>query len=270
MRYIEYFSRISDLGSNDRTGNEYESSYSTDNHRKLGFPEHVVSKALKNAIKSREFEIQMYWNRAKYFWLFVSALWVAYGKLLYDWGYLDGLFKSNLYQYSTLLVLSCAGLGLSVAWYFVNKGSKFWQENWEYQINFLENEIIGKSYKTIFSDRKINDRSEFDQSLFGSFPFSVSKINVTIAFSSAVLWLVSANIWVLLISLKAQISSKILGTSCCWLVSMLVFNLICAISACVFSKISKSSFSKHDPIDKHLVIRDEHNEDQLVAHQRIL
>ena len=106
-------------------------TFASDNQKKIVFPGHLVEKALKNAIKSREFEIQMYWKRASYFWLFVSALWVAYGKLLYDWGYLDGLQKDNPFQYTTLFLLSCVGLGLSVAWYFVNKGSKFWQENWE-------------------------------------------------------------------------------------------------------------------------------------------
>lgn len=222
-------------------------NYASENHRTLGFPRYVVERALKNAIKSREFEIQMYWKRASYFWLFVSALWVAFGKLLLDWGYLDGLNKDNLYQFSTLLVLSFTGLGLSVAWYFVNKGSKFWQENWEYQINFLENEIIGKSYKTILSDRNINVRSEFNQSWFGSFPFSVSKINVIIAFSSAILWFVSTNYWASKLILNKLFYYRMQGLVWWWLVSILLLNLILAIVASIFINISKSSFDPQDP-----------------------
>lgn len=264
MKFFECF-----FSKSFETSNEKDLSFSSDNHRKLEFKKHVVKQALKNAIKSREFEIQMYWKRASYFWLFVSTLWVAYGKLLYDWGYLDGSFKFNqynhfsLYQYSTLFVLSCVGFGLSVAWYFVNKGSKFWQENWEFQINLLENEIIGPSYKTILSEKDIKDRSFFKQSLLGSFPYSVSKINVSIAFSSAILWLLSSNIWVV------QLTRKIFATSC-WLLSNIVFTVICMLFVYVFSKLTKSSFKKHDADDFNIVLKDEQSQAELIVHQRIL
>jgi len=269
MKFIGYFSSKSDVTSNDETVNEKDLTYSSNNHKTLGFPEHVVNKALKNAIMSREFEIQMYWKRASYFWLFVSALWVAFGKLLYDWGYLDGSFIHNLdkystlYQYSTLLVLSCAGLGLSVAWYFVNKGSKFWQENWEYQISFLENEIIGKSYKTVLSDRKIRDRYFFHQKWLGSFPYSVSKINVFIALTSAFLWLVSANLWVV------KLSSKILNGKCCWFIEVIIFSGVSILLVYIFSSISKSTFKNHDKDDFDLVLGENHNKAKLDVHQRI-
>ncbi len=225
-------------------------TYTSKNHRKLGFPRHVVEKALENAIKNREFEIQMYWKRATYFWLFVSALWVALGKLLYDWHFLDGSLQNNPYQFATLFVLSCAGMGLSFAWYMVNKGSKFWQENWEYQINFLENEIEGPSYKTILSDCKIHRRNGFKQECFGSFPFSVSKINVIIAYSNVVLWLISVNVWFLLLLFHEHVAAVISGlhpvlksqidSSPTYLYA--VFNAIVMLALLYFSKISRSGF----------------------------
>lgn len=233
-------------------GNETSNdpTYLSKNHRKLEFPKHEIEKALENAIKNREFEIQMYWKRATYFWLFVSALWVALGKLLYDWHFLDGSQQNNPYQFATLFVLSCAGMGLSFAWYMVNKGSKFWQENWEYQINFLENEIMGPSYKTILSDCTIYRRNSFQQECFGSFPFSVSKINVIIAYSNVVLWLISVNVWFLLL-LSHKVVSAIISGLHPMLKSLVdssptflyaAFNIIIMLALFYFSKISRSGF----------------------------
>ncbi|OQB91405.1 MAG: hypothetical protein BWX83_00560 [Candidatus Cloacimonetes bacterium ADurb.Bin117] len=230
--------------------NSKDPTYTSKNHKILGFPKHVVEKALKNAIRNREFEIKMYWNRAKYFWLFVSALWAAYGTLLYYWKYLEKPPSTNLYQYSTLLVLSCAGFILSIAWYFVNKGSKFWQENWEHQINFLENEIIGPSYKTILSKYEIPKRKVVNQKLLGSFPFSVSKINVFIAFSNVVLWLISVNVWFFLLLFQERVATVISG-SCSVLKSLMnfsplclfiVFNAVVILALYYFSWISRSGF----------------------------
>jgi len=221
-------------------------SYTTKNHGKLKFPIHVVEKALENAIKNREFEIQMYWNRAKYFWLFVSALWVALGKLLYDWHFLDGSQQNNLYQFVTLFVLSCVGMGLSFAWYMVNKGSKFWQENWEHQINFLENEIIGPSYKTVLSNETIKKRAVFDQKWLGPFPYSVSKINVFISLSSTLLWLLSANIWITMLITKL-FSDSIIQIDCCYcFIGNLLFNLIILALVYISSNKLKSTFKLED------------------------
>lgn len=233
-------------------------TYASETHEKLGFPEHVAEKALENAIMNREFEIKMYWNRAKYFWLFVSALWVAYGTLLYYWKYLEKPPSTNLYQYSTLLVISCAGFILSIAWYFVNKGSKFWQENWEYQINFLENEIIGPSYKTILSDYKIPQRKIFEQKCLGSFPFSVSKINVFVALSNVLLWLMSVNFWFFLLLSRKQVNEVVSAllpvlktlTYLSPICLLILLNGAIILASYYFSRISRSEFDGCTDYDK--------------------
>ncbi len=266
---MKCFSLFSSLVIGSRQTHDSKSSYNYDsyyskNHEKLGFPKDVAEKALKNAIKSREFEIQRYWDRSQYFWLFVSALWAAFGYLLYNWSYLEGKQIDNSYHYFTLFFLSCAGLSLSFAWYLVNKGSKFWQENWEHQINFLENEIIGKSYKTILSEKQIKERSIYEQSSLGSFPFSVSKINIVIALSSAFLWLVSADIWLAWLWLRLPLNLELFRIEYCALVPLLFFNLIVSCSSCYFMKKLKSSFDSKDPKEIKLSFNDK----DIVAHQR--
>jgi hypothetical protein len=59
-----------------------------------------------------------------------------------------------------------------VTWYFVNRASKFWQENWENHVNLLEGEVIGPLYETVLGDADISFWK-----LNGPYPFSVSKLN---------------------------------------------------------------------------------------------
>ena len=73
---------------------------------------------------------------------------------------------------------------LSVGWYLVNRGSKYWQENWEKHVDVLEDETIGPLYKTTIA------KEEFNFSRFWSgYPFSVSKINQIISLFIVLVWL---------------------------------------------------------------------------------
>ena len=38
----------------------------------------ALEEALKIALDTRKFEIELYWKRASYFWLFIGAVFVAY------------------------------------------------------------------------------------------------------------------------------------------------------------------------------------------------
>ena len=71
-----------------------------------------------------------------------------------------------------LFVSACIGTVLSVALYFVNRGSKFWQRNWEYHVDLLEDSAIGPLYKHVFA----KDDDNF-WNLTSAYPFSVSNIN---------------------------------------------------------------------------------------------
>lgn len=122
-----------------------------------------TTKALALALDIRKFEIELYWKRATYFWVFTGAALAAY---------LTALTGSDLQSRSqALLLTSCIGLVFAVAWYFVNRASKFWQLNWEVHVDLLENDVNGPAYKTVLIDPAPWWK------LHGPYPFSVSKIN---------------------------------------------------------------------------------------------
>jgi hypothetical protein len=129
--------------------------------------ESIRHNALKQAWKNRDFEIEMYWKRATYFWAFIAATFAGYLAVL-------SAGKLNTDFPQAELVLICLGLIFSFAWYLANLGSKKWQENWEHHIDMLEDEITGPIYKTV-----INQDG-----------FSVSRINIKVSFAVFLIWIV--------------------------------------------------------------------------------
>lgn len=135
-----------------------------------------AEKALYLALDIRKFEIELYWKRATYFWAFIAAALGGYA-LVYKGG------EANLNSWLSLL-FSSLGLIFSTAWYLVNRGSKFWQNNWERHVDLLEDQVFGPLYKTIA------------QEVSGSNPltapaqYSVSKINQMLSLFVAVMWLI--------------------------------------------------------------------------------
>lgn len=178
-----------------------------------GFTLENAEKALNNAIQNRKLEIELYWKRAAHFWVFIGLVWAAWGLTLKEMDVFSvtPACLSHL-QISFLVAISSVGLFLSYAWILVNKGSKFWQENWEHQIHYLEDSVIGKSYKLILSEldkEKENDSSvntklnstksgcsnktnkietEHDTHIVKQTCYSVTQINMLIAKYNFVLW----------------------------------------------------------------------------------
>jgi len=70
----------------------------------------------KMAVSTRQFEIQMFWQRSNYFMILNTAIAV-------------GFFSLKTESYAPFL----AGLGIAVSmfWYLVNLGGKYWQSRWE-------------------------------------------------------------------------------------------------------------------------------------------
>lgn len=137
-------------------------------------------KALKYALDIRKFEIELYWKRATYFWAFIAATMTGY----------FATNSSNLINKGDyVFLLACVGLVFSLGWFYVNKGSKYWQENWENHVNMLEDNVIGPLYTVVLSrqeDKKIKDKIK--RLLFGPAPFSVSKINQLISLFIVIIW----------------------------------------------------------------------------------
>ena len=135
----------------------------------------ITGKALEHALDIRKFEIELYWKRATYFWTFIAAVLIAFFAIYSS----ENLEKSLKQDFSVML--SCLGVVFSFAWVLVNKGSKFWQENWEQHVDALEDSVTGPLYKTIMPKKDTNW-------LVNSAQISVSKVNQLVSIYVFLLW----------------------------------------------------------------------------------
>lgn len=139
--------------------------------------------AFEQAHDIRKFEIELFWKRATHFWIFISVVFAGYGGLWL------ALFK-NLTEpaatsyYNTigcifLLILNIVGFTLSWVWIRVMSGSKFWQENWESHIDFLESSFSGHLHKTVFYPKKGTPKH-----------YSVSALSMAVGYLFLLAWVV--------------------------------------------------------------------------------
>lgn len=138
-------------------------------------------KALERAQDIRKFEIDLYWRRATYFWTFIGATFA---------GFIAIQASSAQNKQDLSVILSCLGVVFSFAWLCVNRGSKFWQENWEKHVDVLEDEVTGPLYKMVLS-RNLDDYTRAEKVrdwITGPSDLSVSKINQFISLYVFVLW----------------------------------------------------------------------------------
>jgi hypothetical protein len=136
-------------------------------------------KALEYALDIRKFEIELYWKRATYFWTFIAAALAGYAVIQ---RISDEHSKGEL-----SLLLVCLGVIFSLAWYLVNRGSKFWQNNWERHVDMLEDVTIGPLYKIILSEED-SDKNILRKILTDAGTFSVTKINQILSFFILMVW----------------------------------------------------------------------------------
>lgn len=140
--------------------------------------------ALDRAHEIRKFEIELYWKRTAYVWTLIAAMLAGYLLIASKQSPSD---NNNIYLY--LIFIASTGFIFSYAWFLVNKGSKFWQENWEFHIDRLEDNVTGPLYKTVLHrDESMRYKQEWKNNLLAPQPFSVSKINQCIAVYTMFLW----------------------------------------------------------------------------------
>jgi len=137
------------------------------------FGQSQLTEALKIALDVRKFEIELYWKRATYFWAFITTFFAGYTYVLSS----DLQFKSII-----LIGISILGFIFSWGWYLVNRGSKYWQENWEVHVSLLTKKCNNPIFNLIKSSQ-----STFDN-LLKSYPFSVSKVNQFLSLIIGVAW----------------------------------------------------------------------------------
>ena len=152
----------------------------------------VLRKQLDRAHEIRKFEIELYWRRTTYFWTLIAAAFAGFF-LVTSAKSLDSPGKQIL-----SLVVAYFGFVLSLGWYYVNEGSKFWQENWESQVDWLEKQLNEYLYSltALRSPYKLNEEGK----LVGTKPISVSKVNKCICVHVGVVWagLCIWSVWALL------------------------------------------------------------------------
>ena len=145
-----------------------------------------AERALDAALDIRKFEIELYWKRAAYFWTLIAVAFAGHFSILSS-RYLKEYEKSTY-----AFMIAVIGFVFTFAWFLANKGSKFWQENWENHVDMLEDAVIGPLYKTILHRPADNDGSRFRR-FFQAFTqpaaFSVSGINAWISLFSLGIWL---------------------------------------------------------------------------------
>ena len=137
-------------------------------------------KALEYALDIRKFEIELYWKRATYFWTFTAAAIAGYTVIQ--------RISDEHSRGELSLLLVCLGVIFSLAWYLVNRGSKFWQNNWERHVDMLEDATIGPLYKIILSEEDSN-RNIVRRILTDTGTFSVTKINQILSFFILMVWI---------------------------------------------------------------------------------
>ncbi len=137
-------------------------------------------KALIQALDIRKFEIDLYWKRAAYFWTFIGATFA---------GFIAVEASSASNKQDLAIILANLGFVFSFAWFCANKGSKFWQENWEKHVDVLEDDVTGPLYKVVLSrNTNISALDKVIDFATGPSKISVSKINQLISLYVSILW----------------------------------------------------------------------------------
>lgn len=156
-------------------------------------PENIerAKKALEHALDIRKFEIGLYWQRAAYFWTLIAAAFA---------GYFAILSAEHLAEKKYLaFIVACIGLLFTWAWFLVNRGSKYWQENWENHVDMLEDIITGPLYKTVLrrpTEKENKEKSTgkkidiIEKLVTGPVAISASKINQWVSLFTFFIWLV--------------------------------------------------------------------------------
>jgi hypothetical protein len=125
---------------------------------------------LKYAAEVRKFEIERFWQRSGFFWLFIGAAFIAYATLYKE--------KDSLIP----LLIGSFGVISSLAWTLQNRGSKYWQEAWEHKVEIVEVDVLGTN---LFSNIEPLQRN----GIWGARRYSVSRLATAISDFTFLIWI---------------------------------------------------------------------------------
>jgi len=135
-----------------------------------------LEKLLERAYDIRKFEIELNWKRGTYFWGFLIASFTAYF-IVSD--------ISKFEQTSIIkLIVICIGYIFSLSWYYVNRGSLYWQYNYERIIEAIEESLKINFYKS----NLVNTTPRSD--IFSAHPFALGRINIMVSLFVCLIWVV--------------------------------------------------------------------------------
>ncbi len=181
----EYYSRLfpQKLSSDENIENERAKINAISDGR--------LEEAYKQAADIRKFEIGLFWKRGTYYWAFILAAFTTHFALL---GMIFSTFSEDINKsFSLENMCKLPGLSLfslditaffcfffSLAWTLVNKGSKFWQKNWEAHIDNLEESVTGKLHETYLNTDYEGSKKDFDKCPFNpkAYDYSVTRITM--------------------------------------------------------------------------------------------
>jgi formylglycine-generating enzyme required for sulfatase activity len=130
-----------------------------------------IVKAFDIAVQTREFETKLYWTRSNYFWVFVSAIAVA-------WHHTKD--NSLFINFSVMLL----GFIVSFVWFCASKGNKYWQNNWEANIYYLSR-ILKVPVFELLLDPACDNLCKLNS----KYRYSVSKLNQFVSLAVTVSWM---------------------------------------------------------------------------------
>jgi hypothetical protein len=136
-----------------------------------------VERALSVAYQERNREIALFWSRSGFFWTLLTIAFTGYFALV----------NAKGYGSSEAFIVSCLGCVTALAWYCANRGSKYWQENWEYQVELLEDRSLGPLHRTHLSPTNYHLWK-----IAHAYPYSVSKTAQILSAYVLALWLALA------------------------------------------------------------------------------
>lgn len=141
----------------------------------------------KIAVDTRKLELDLFWKRSGFFWGFLAVT-------------LAGFFAAREKQQGfAQLLLALIGVIEALCWWLVNRGSKYWHENWEQMVRKLEK-----------SPGLFNQTSELQRKGYlGAAAYSVSRITIFFSFCTLVLFVGLAGNEVVRLFVKSP--SKFLG-----------------------------------------------------------
>jgi hypothetical protein len=135
------------------------------------------------------------------------------------------------------LLITGIGVFMSLCWVFIGKASKYWQENWEKNVDLMEDEYMGPLYKTTLKhDRKWRDLI----CPLKPYKCSVSKISQLLSFGIFLVWLLLF-IDCIFTTFKCSIGDEIIKVFI--VIGVTVFLLVLLVFFCRTSGATDKQFS---------------------------